>query len=112
MAAVLGVLSLLIFLVYNLIPVDKAADMAMQEIAANKNLIYAERYLYWQRRFGLDGNLFTRYLRWVGLASFYDGSFNGLLQGNLGTSIVYGKPVVEVIKEPRNITLCSYSNSR
>ena len=71
MAAVLGVLSLLIFLVYNLIPVDKAADMAMQEIAANKNLIYAERYLYWQRRFGLDGNLFTRYLRWVGLASFY-----------------------------------------
>ena len=100
MAAVLGVLSLLIFLVYNLIPVDKAADMAMQEIAANKNLIYAERYLYWQRRFGLDGNLFTRYLRWVGLASFYDGSFNGLLQGNLGTSIVYGKPVVEVIKEP------------
>ena len=100
MAAVLGVLSLLIFLVYNLIPVDKAADIAMQEIAANKKLINAERYLYWQRRFGLDGNLFTRYLRWVGLASFYDGSFNGLLQGNLGTSIVYGKPVVEVIKEP------------
>ena len=100
MAAVLGVLSLLIFLVYNLIPVDKAADMAMQEIAANKNLIYAERYLYWQRRYGLDGNLFLRYLRWVGLAPFYDGSLNGLLQGNLGSSIVYGKPVAEVIKEP------------
>ena len=47
---VLIILSFLIFAVYNMLPVDKAADMAMQEIAANKHLIYAERYLYWQRR--------------------------------------------------------------
>ncbi len=100
MLMVLLLLSFLVFAVYNMLPVDKAADMAMQEIAANKNLIYAERYLYWQRRFGLDGGLFTRYLRWLGLTSFYDGSFNGLLQGNLGTSIVYGKPVASVVKEP------------
>ncbi len=100
MLAVLALLSFLIFVIYNLLPVDKAADMAMQEIAANKNLIYAERYLYWQRRYGLDGNLLTRYFRWLGFAPFYDGSFNGLLQGNLGTSLVYGKPVVEVVKEP------------
>lgn len=100
MLAVLLLLSFVIFLVYNLLPVDKAADMAMQEIAANKNLIYAERYLYWQRKYGLDGTLFTRYLRWLGFAPFYDGSFNGLLQGNLGTSVAYGRPVAEVIKEP------------
>lgn len=100
MLAVMLILSFLVFAIYNLIPVDKAADMAMQEIAANKNLNYAERYLYWQRRYGLDGGLVTRYLRWLGLASFYDGSFNGLLQGNFGSSVVYGKPVVEVVKEP------------
>ncbi|MBE7086441.1 MAG: ABC transporter permease [Clostridiales bacterium] len=100
MLAVLLLLSFLVFAVYNLLPVDKAADMARQEIAANKNLIYAERYLYWQRKYGLDGNLLTRYFRWIGLVSFYDGSFNGLLQGNLGSSVVYGKPVLEVIKEP------------
>ena len=105
MLGVLLLLSFVIYLVYNLLPVDKAADMAMQEIAANKNLIYAERYLFWQRRFGLDGSLPTRYLRWVGLAPFYDGSFNGLLQGNLGTSIAYGKPVAEVLKEPLINTL-------
>ena len=105
MLGVLLLLSFLIFLIYNLLPVDKAADMAMQEIAANKNLIYAERYLYWQRRYGLDGGLFTRYLRWLGFASYYDGSFNGLLQGNLGTSVAYGKPVVEVLKEPLLNTL-------
>jgi peptide/nickel transport system permease protein len=100
MLGVLIVLSFLVYLVYNLIPVDKAADMAMQEIAANKNLVYAERYLYWQRRYGLDGNIFLRYLRWIGISPFYDGSFHGLLQGNLGTSLTQGKPVVEIIKEP------------
>ena len=40
---VLALLSFLVFAVYNALPVDKAADMAMQEIAGNKNLIYAER---------------------------------------------------------------------
>lgn len=105
MLGVLLLLSLLVYLVYNLLPIDKAADMAMQEIAANKNLIYAERYLYWQRRYGLDGGIFLRYLRWLGLAPFYDGSFQGLLQGNLGSSIAYGKPVAEVIKEPLKNTL-------
>lgn len=100
MLLIFVILSFLVFAVYNMLPIDKAADMAMQEIAANKNLIYAERYLYWQRRLGLDGSLFTRYLRWLGLTSFYDGSFNGLLQGNLGSSVVYGKPVAQVIKAP------------
>ena len=100
MLAVLALLSFVIFLVYNMIPVDKAADMAMQELAANKNLIYAERYLYWQRRYGLDGGILTRYLRWIGLAPFYDGSYNGLFQGNLGSSLVHGKPVAEVVGKP------------
>ena len=105
MLGVLLILSFLVFAVYNMLPVDKAADMAMQEIAANKNLIYAERYLYWQRRLGLDGGLLTRYLRWLGFASYYDGSFNGLLQGNLGTSVKYGKPVSEVLVEPMKNTI-------
>ena len=105
MLGVLILLSFVIFLVYNLLPVDKAADMAMQELASNKNLNYAERYLYYQRRVGLDGGILLRYLRWVGFAPYYDGSYQGLLQGNFGTSIVYGKPLVEVIKEPLLNTL-------
>ena len=103
--AVLLLLSFLVFAVYNMLPVDKAADMAMQEIATNKNLVYAERYLYWQRRYGLDGSIVTRYFRWLGFVPFYSGEFNGLLQGNLGTSVVYGKAVAEVVKEPLLNTL-------
>jgi peptide/nickel transport system permease protein len=68
-------------------------------------LNYAERYLYWQRRYGLDGNILTRYFRWLGFAPFYNGEYNGLLQGNLGTSIVYGKAVAEVVKQPLLNTL-------
>lgn len=105
MLAVLLLLSFIIYLIYNLIPVDKASDMAMQEIAQNKNLNYAERYLYWQRRYGLDGNLLKRYLRWVGVAPFYDGAYNGFLQGNLGASVAYGKPVAEVLSTPLFNTL-------
>ncbi len=105
MFVVLLILSFLVFAVYNMLPVDKAADMAMQEIAANKNLLYAERYLYWQRKLGLDGGILVRYLRWIGAAPFYDGGFKGLLQGNLGSSVVYGKPVIEVIKAPLLNTL-------
>ena len=100
MLIVLLILSFLVFAVYNMQPVDKAADMAMQEIVANKHLNYAERYLYWQRRYGLDGGLFLRYLRWLGFAPFYDGGYRGFLQGEFGNSIVYAKPVVEVIKTP------------
>ena len=105
MLGVLLVLSFVIFAVYNMLPVDKAADMAMQEIAANKHLIYAERYLYWQRRLGLDGGLLLRYFRWIGLAPFYDGGFRGLLQGNFGNSVTYAKPVLSVLKEPLQNTV-------
>ena len=105
MLGVLLILSFVVYAVYNMLPVDKAADMAMQEIAANKNLVYAERYLYWQRRLGLDGGLLLRYFRWLGFAPFYDGSFRGLLQGNLGNSVAYAKPVISVLKEPLQNTV-------
>ncbi len=102
---VVAVLSFLVFTVYNLLPTDKAADMAMQEIAANKNLVYSERYIYWQRRLGTDGNTFVRYLRWVGITPYYGGEYKGLLQGNFGQSVAYGRSVVEVVKEPLQNTL-------
>ncbi len=99
------ILSFLIFMIYNMLPVDKAAEAARADITANKNLDYEERYEYWQERYGLDGNKFERYLRWLGVYPFSDGRFDGLLQGNLGDSSVYGKPVAEVIAEPMKNTI-------
>ena len=99
------VLSFLVFMIYNMLPVDKAAEAARAEILANKNLDYQERYEFWQERYGLDGTKFERYLRWLGVYPYADGHFEGLLQGYLGDSNAYGKPVAEVIKEPMKNTV-------
>ena len=38
------ILSFLLFMIYNMLPVDKAAEAARNEITANKRLNYEERY--------------------------------------------------------------------
>lgn len=99
------ILSFLVFMIYNMLPVDKAAEAARAEVLANKKLDYNERYQYWQEHYGLNGTKVERYLRWLGVYPFADGRFDGLLQGNLGTSSVYGKPVSEVIAAPMQNTI-------
>lgn len=99
------VLSFLIFMIYNLLPMDKAAEKAREEVNADRNVDYAERYAYWQQRLGLNGTKLERYLRWLGVYPFSDGRFDGLLQGNLGTSVKYARPVSEVLTVPMKNTV-------
>ncbi len=99
------ILSFMIYMIYNMLPIDKAAETARQEVLGNKTLDYDERYEYWQKKYGLDGNKIERYLRWLGVYPYADGTFNGLLQGNLGTSVKFGKPVSEVLVEPMKNTI-------
>ena len=99
------ILSFLIFMIYNMLPIDKAAEAASNDIKANKLLDYNERYEYWQKYYGTDGTKIQRYFRWLGLMPFSDGRWSGLLQGDLGTSTQYGKPVSEVIVEPMKNTI-------
>lgn len=101
------VLSWIMFMVYNLVPYDKAAESARQEVQADKTgqTKYEERYEYWQKRYGLDGSKTQRYLRWIGVYPYADGSFKGMLQGEFSDSTYFNKPVVEVIKEPMKNTI-------
>lgn len=99
------ILSFLLFMIYNMLPIDKAAESARAEVQANKRLNYEERYEYWQEKYGTNGTKIERYLRWLGLYPYADGSFNGLLQGNFGASRQYGKPVAEVIVAPMRNTI-------
>ncbi len=99
------ILSFLLFMIYNMLPYDKAAESARAETQANKNLDYNERYEYWQLRYGTNGTKLERYLRWMGLYPYADGTFNGLLQGNLGDSTQFAKPVSEVLVEPMKNTI-------
>ncbi len=99
------ILSFLLFMIYNMLPFDKAAESARAEIQANRNLSYEERYEYWQLRYGTNGTKFERYLRWIGVYPYADGSYNGLFQGNLGYSTQYGRDVAEVLIEPMKNTI-------
>ena len=99
------ILSFLIFMIYNMLPSDKAAESARAEITANRNLKYEERYEYWQKQYGTNGTKMERYLRWLGVYPYDNGSFNGLFQGNLGTSTKFAKPVAEVLVEPMKNTV-------
>lgn len=106
MVVVLVILSFLMFLIYNLVPSNRAYTDAKAEIATLKKGISAEDmdkrfdelYLKYQRRYGTDtNNMIIRYLRWVGLYPLYDGSYSGLLQGNFGYSYEARDDVVNVV---------------
>ena len=108
------ILSFLIFMIYNMLPVDKAREAAENERKANKNMTleqYNERYEYWQRYYGLDGSKIERYFRWLGVIPFSTnpdgtgGGFKGLLQGQFGQSTQKGEPVIDVIVEPMKNTI-------
>lgn len=114
MVGVLIILSFIMFMIYNLVPANRAYTDAKAEHTAMKNAIpkgqeqqyFDELYLKYQRMYGTDtDNKVIRYLRWVGLYPLYDGSFDGLLQGNFGYSYDYKKPVVEIVAQPMKNTI-------
>lgn len=114
MLVVLVILSFIMYLIYSLVPSNRAYTDANNEIKMIKGNISAEArkekfeelYLQYQRRYGTDiDNKVLLYLRWVGLYPLYDGTYNGLLQGNLGYSYEQQKPVVEVVSTPMMVTI-------
>lgn len=109
MIAMVIVLSLVMYLIYNLIPNNRAYTDARAEIQQlkqglteeQKETRFQELYLQYQRRYGTDtDNMLIRYLRWVGLYPKYDGSYDGLLQGNFGYSYEARDEVVNVVRSP------------
>ncbi len=108
MLVVLIILSFLLYMIYSLVPANRAYTDANIEIKNYKHLSgeeakakFDELYLKYQRKYGTDtDNKLIRYGRWIGVVPLYDGSCNGLLQGNLGYSYDYQKPVLEVVKAP------------
>ena len=109
MLVVLVILSFILFMIYSLVPANRAYTDANAEFKGLKNSIpkgqeqeyFDKIYLRYQRMYGTDtNNKIIRYLRWIGLYPLYDGSYDGLLQGNLGYSYDYKKPVVDVVAQP------------
>jgi peptide/nickel transport system permease protein len=113
MLIVLLILSFLMFLLYNAASGDRAYVKAYAEVKEMKNItaeqrqaLFDETYLQYQREYGTDNpNKIVQYLRWMGFYPYYDGQFNGLLQGNFGYSDYYRDDVLNVVKAPMKNTI-------
>lgn len=114
MLVVFIILSFIMFLIYSLVPSNRAYTDARTELQAKKNAIPADqqeawfenKYLEYQREYGTDtDNQIVRYLRWIGVAPNYYGEFKGLLQGEFGYSYQYKDDVINVVKEPMKNTI-------
>lgn len=114
MLVVLLILSFIMFMIYNLVPSNRAYTDAKAEIqsmkkgisAADLDARFQKLYLEYQRRYGTDtDNKVIRYLRWIGVYPLYNGEYNGLLQGNFGYSYEARAEVINVVGAPMRNTI-------
>jgi len=100
MIPTLFIVSLLVFFLVRLMPGD-TVDAVM---AATGGYVEVDRGMV-ERELGLDVPLIIQYGRWVGVAPQVDGSFSGILQGDLGTSWWMKLPVTELVATKWPVTL-------
>lgn len=109
MLVVMLILSLLMFLVYSMIPYDRAvaeAEPFKQGLKNNPNAaeLYSAKIEELRRELGTDQNVFVRYLGWIGVAPI-NGRYNGILQGNFGYSYQFDRPALDVLITPMKNTI-------
>ncbi len=106
MLLVFLILSLLMYLVYAMIPFDRARAEADKVKDAYKNNpeAFDQKYQELRKELGTDQNVFMRYLGWLGVVPI-NGTYRGLLQGNFGYSYEYAKPVVALLATPMRNTI-------
>lgn len=100
------ILSVLMYLVYAMIPYDRARAEVEQyrTIYKNEPEKFEAKYQELRTELGLDQNVFVRYLGWLGLAPI-NGTYQGILQGDFGYSYEYDRPVIDVLGEPMRNTI-------
>jgi len=95
----LFLVTLLIFFLIRLMPGDIVDSLQGQSIDVKLDRATIER------KFGLDASAIIQYGRWMGLTPQADGSFSGILQGDLGISWWQGTPVVQLLAARWMVTL-------
>jgi len=96
----LWIASLIVFFLIRLVP-GTIVDIMVSEMqfftAADKVAI--------EHKMGFDVPAHIQYFRWMGFARDGDGNFDGIIQGNLGTSLWRDSPVVDEIANRWPVTL-------
>ncbi|MBA7564885.1 Dipeptide transport system permease protein DppB [subsurface metagenome] len=99
----LFLVSLIIFFMIRFMPSD-IVDVIAQEMGEQGLLGVVDRAAI-ERELGLDVPIITQYGRWLGVVPGADGSFSGIFQGDLGTSLWSKETVVEMIAPRLPVTL-------
>ena len=98
MILVFFILTFILFVVYQMMPANRAYTEARQMLneqkgqnrdrtQAEKDAAFDELYTKLQRQYGTDtDNKLVLYLRWLGLYPFYDGHYEGIFTGDFGIS--------------------------
>ena len=95
MIPTLIVISALVFIIIQLPPGDYLSNQ-MSELQSQGDGAAAEKLEFLRKQHGLDQPLVVQYLVWLGVWPGPEG-LSGLLQGNLGFSFEYNKPVNDVV---------------
>tara|TARA_R110002167_G_scaffold75350_7_gene210280 strand:+ start:2506 stop:3531 length:1026 start_codon:yes stop_codon:yes gene_type:complete len=95
MIPTLLVISALTFIIIQAPPGDYLSAL-MDEARATGDTSALDRAEFLKREFGLDRPMLEQYGTWLGILPGPHG-FNGILQGNLGWSFEYWRPVDEVV---------------
>ena len=100
------ILSLLMYLVYAMIPYDRArAEVEkFKEVYKNDPVGFENKYQEMRKDMGLDKNVFVRYLGWIGVVPI-NGEYQGLLHGDFGYSYEKDMPAQKVLVEPMKNTI-------
>ena len=100
------IITFLMYMLFNLIPSDPAAAVVEPLRDKVDAVTFEELYQAQREKMGLNDPLMIRYLRWLGLRKNVAGyAYDGLLQGNLGTSSINNRPVIDTVKAPMKNTI-------
>lgn len=106
MVIVFFIITFLMYMLFSLIPSDPAAAVVEPLRDKVDAVTFEELYQAQREKMGLNDPLMIRYLRWLGLYKNVAGyKFDGLLQGNLGTSSINNRPVIDTVKAPMKNTI-------
>ncbi|MQY72181.1 MAG: glutathione ABC transporter permease GsiC, partial [Dehalococcoidia bacterium] len=100
--------TVIIFLLLRLMPGDivDAMIVEMEEaFGGTEGVAEAQMRAALEEELGLNVPVPVQYGRWMGIIPRENGSFSGILQGNLGNSMWYKKPVAEMIMPRLPVTL-------
>jgi peptide/nickel transport system permease protein len=96
--------SIIVFLTVRLIP-GSLIDQLAGEMVEPGGLTKEEIAQQIREDLGLDAPIYIQYLRWVGVWPDKDGSFSGILEGNLGESLRTRRPILGEIANKIPISL-------